>query len=216
TDVPVLPGSSAMRNGQPGSTRFTHSVEIGDWGLATNLQSLISSLQSPTIIALGPLTNVAAALDRDPTLAQRAQVVAMAGKLGAPYPDWNLRCDPLAARRVLASGVPLRMVGMHLTLRTKMRPAQLQRLFGRDDALGRFLGRCVLEWRTRKRRMPFLHDVLTVAAAADPSLITWQPRRVLIGPRGFSLALRTGRPNALVGVGVDIDRFWRMVEGELL
>jgi inosine-uridine nucleoside N-ribohydrolase len=167
-------------------------------------------------VALGPLTNLAAALDRDPGLAGRAQVVAMAGKLGAPYPDWNLRCDPEAARRVLASGVTLRMVGMHLTLRAKMQPHQLRRLWERDDPLARFLGRCVLSWRTWKRRMPFLHDALTVAAAADSSLIAWQPRRVLVGPRGLSLALRAGPPNALVGVDVDIARFWRLLEDALL
>ena len=231
-DVPVFAGSSAMRDGRPGSGRFTHdgmqnaerrmqnaepnapNTAVTDF---LNAQcSMLNSSAQRTIIALGPLTNVAAALDCDPALAGRAQVVAMAGKLGVPYPDWNLRCDPQAARRVLASGVPVRLVGMHLTLRTQMRPEQLRRLFERDDALARFLGRCVLSWRTWKRRMPFLHDALTVAAAVDPSLVAWQPRRVLVEPRGFSLALRRGPPNALVGVGVDIARFWGMVENALL
>ena len=72
--------------------------------IATDLILACSHASAPlTIIALGPLTNIAAALARDPALARRARLVAMAGKLGYPYPDWNLRCDPDAGRRVLAA-----------------------------------------------------------------------------------------------------------------
>src|SRR5215212_1005561 len=107
-----------------------------------NLQSAIdlilacSQASTPlTIIALGPLTNIAAALARDPTLANRARLVAMAGKLGYPYPDWNLRCDPAAARSVLAAGMPITLVGMHVTLRAKMRAEQIRHVFSSLDPL---------------------------------------------------------------------------------
>ena len=238
TGVPVAPGSSTMSDGRPGSARFSQQpvLEIADRRLqiadyeAAAVQSTIYNLQSAidlilactqastplTIIALGPLTNIAAALERDPTLAKRARLVAMAGKLGYPYPDWNLRCDPDAARHVLASGMPITLVGMHVTMRTKMRAEQLQRLFASSDLLGVTLARCVLAWRTWKRRMPILHDALTVAVAADPTLAHLRPRRVYVGWRGFSLATRMAVPNALVCTAVDLRRFHTLLDAQLL
>ncbi len=231
--VPVVPGSSTMSDGRAGSERFSHQPVLGtgDWRLETG-ELPIPSPQSPiatdlilacsyasaplTIIALGPLTNLAAALARDPALARRARLVAMAGKLGYPYPDWNLRCDPDAARRVLASGMPITLVGMHVTLGAKMRAEQLRRLFASHDPLGVTLARCVLAWRTWKRRIPILHDALTVAVAADPTLARLQRRRVFVGWRGFSLATRIAIPNALVCTGVDLERFHALLDARLL
>jgi inosine-uridine nucleoside N-ribohydrolase len=234
-DVPAAPGSSAMSGGLAGSERFSHQplleLATGDLGpeasnspipkpqssIATDLILTCAQAYSPlTIIALGPLTNIAAALDRDPALAGRARLVAMAGKLGYPYPDWNLRCDPAAARRVLASGMPVTLVGMHVTMGAKMRAGQLARLFASRDPLNMTLARCVLAWRTWKRRMPILHDALTVAVAADPTLVRQAPRRVQVGWRGFSLATRLGAPNALVCTAVDIERFHTLLEAQLI
>jgi len=231
-----------MSDGRAGSERFSHQpllgLGTGDWGLgtgiygasnpqpptpnpqppiATELILACSHQASPlTIIALGPLTNIAAALARDPALAQRARLVAMGGKLGYPYPDWNLRCDPAAARRVLASGMPITLVGMHVTIGAKMRASQLQRLFAGRDPLSVALGRCVLAWRTWKRRIPILHDALTVAIAADPTLASLESRRVLVGWRGFSLATRIATPNALVCTHVDQEQFHTLLDTYLL
>ena len=236
TSVPVAPGSSTMSDGRMGSGRFSHQplLEIADFRLQiaddADSQSTIYNLQSAidlilacsqastplTIIALGPLTNIAAALERDPTLANRVRLVAMAGKLGYPYPDWNLRCDPHAARSVLAAGMPITLVGMHVTLGTKMRAEQLQRLFAGPDPLNVTLARCVLAWRTWKRRMPILHDALTVAVAADPTLAHLRPRRVFVGWRGFSLTTRMAIPNALVCTAVDLKRFHALLDAHLL
>jgi inosine-uridine nucleoside N-ribohydrolase len=237
-DIPVAPGSSTMSDGQAGSARFSHQplleienakLRIENAGasdsqfsilysqLSTDLILACSHASTPlTIIALGPLTNIAAALERDPALANRARLVAMAGKLGYPYPDWNLRCDPAAARRVLAAGMPITLVGMHVTLRAKMRVEQIRRLFDGPDQLAVTLARCVLAWRTWKRRMPILHDALTVAIAADPTLAHLRPRRMYVGWRGFSFATRTAIPNALVCTAVDLGRFHTMIDSQLL
>jgi inosine-uridine nucleoside N-ribohydrolase len=237
-DVPVAPGSSVMSDGRPGSGRFSQQPLVGiehaesktkhaamdasqfsmlNSQLSTDLIMACSQGASPlTIIALGPLTNIAAVLARDPTLARRARLVAMAGKLGYPYPDWNLRCDPAAARRVLGSGMPITLVGMHVTMSAKMRASQLRRMFAGRDPLGVVLARCVLAWRTWKRRIPILHDALTVAVAADPTLARLAPRRVVVGWRGFSLAGRFTTPNALVCTGVDPSQFHKLLETYLL
>jgi inosine-uridine nucleoside N-ribohydrolase len=223
-NVPVIAGSSTTLTGQPGSAKFHAWPDCGDGsaGLEESARRHDPGDVPPgrlyggdtlLIIALGPLTNIALALRADPTLAQRARLVMMGGKLGFSYPDWNLRCDPPAARVVLNSGMPVTMVGMHLTLRTKLSPARTQRLFARQhDPLATALARNVFVWRTWKRRMPYLHDVLAVAIAADPILATFEQRRVSIGPWGFSRAERRGPPNALVATDFDRSRYETLLD----
>lgn len=222
-DVPVAAGSATMRGGQPGPAKLSHRPLLADAppapGGASAAELIVACARSArplTIIALGPLTNIAAALDRDPELARRARLVAMAGTLGLPYPDWNLRCDPAAARRVLASGIPTTLVGMHVTMRAKMHPGQLHQLFSSADPLHQVLARCVLAWRTWKRRLPILHDALTVAVAADPTLAQLEPRRVRVGWRGFSLASPSDDGGVLVCRDADIAAYDAMIERCLL
>lgn len=223
-DVPCVPGSSAMSDGQPGPAKLSHRpllagappLSPASPDAARFICDCALRFSPLTIIAIGPLTNIAAALRHDPALARRARLVAMGGKLGLPYPDWNIRCDPQAARAVLASGMPVTLVGMHVTMRCKLRPEQLRRLFAAPRPAAVLLARCVLAWRTWQRRMPILHDPLTVAVAADPSLVSLAARRVQITSRGFSFARRNGKSNALVCTNVALERFHALLEAHLL
>jgi inosine-uridine nucleoside N-ribohydrolase len=227
--IPVVAGSSRMSDGRPGSARLSqasllpgaapagHHEQAQHPEAATALLVRCAREWAPlTIIGLGPLTNIAAALRAEPRLARWARLVAMGGKLGWPYPDWNLRCDPAAARAVLASGMPVTLVGMHVTMGSKLLPAQMRRLLGSSDALARWLGRCVLAWRTWRRRMPILHDALTVAVAADPTIATCEPRRMRVYRAGFSRATRRGPANVLVCTRVDLARFGVLLDRYLL
>lgn len=225
TNVPVAAGSSSTLRGRAGSERCSHcSAALLDLGAntnpapdadATNLILHCSQAAPLTLITLGPLTNIALALQRDPTLAQRARLVAMGGKLGVPYPDWNIRCDPEAVRIVLASGMPIRFVGMHLTMRCKLQPEQMQRLLAGSTPLARLLARCVMLWRTWHRRMPILHDPLTVAVAAEPELVALHKRRVsIIG--GLLTTSRYGQPNASICTNLDLAQFHTMLDRYLL
>lgn len=235
-DLPVVAGSSTMRDGRAGPAKFSHAPLLAHRPAGANrLPSLPDapyhnavdeilqcshSCAPLTLIAIGPLTNIAAALARDPTLATRVRLVAMAGKLGLPYPDWNIRCDPVAARDVLASGITATLVGMHVTMRCKLRPEQVHRLFAaalqNPASLQAVLARCVLAWRSWQRRLPILHDVLAVALAADPTLLRRAPRRVRVAAGGFSFASRRGPPNAFVCTDLDLARFHALIETFLL
>jgi purine nucleosidase len=214
--LPVAAGAWRRADGLPLPTRFSHAPLLARGvpppsqftGDAVELILRCAAEQAPlTIIGLGPMTNLAAALGRDPTLARRAHLIAVGGVLGLPYPDWNLRSDPLAAQQVLASGMRVTLIGLHLTFRCKLWPEQLRRLFASSSPLARALGACVLAWRTWKRRIPMLHDALAVAALAEPGIARLLPHRVAITRRGVMRASRRGPANALVGVGVDLDRF---------
>src|SRR4051794_28732752 len=95
-----------------------------------------------TLVAIGPLTNVAIALERHPELrANLREIVVMGGSTGrgnhAPYAEFNIYVDPEAAARVFESGVPLTMVGLNLTHQALATPDVIQRLLALDTEVAR-------------------------------------------------------------------------------
>ena len=145
------------------------------------------------LVATGPLTNIAAALLRDPGLPRRLKrFVLMGGAFReagnvTPVAEFNIWHDPEAARIVFrAFGVegaaPLVAVGLDVTRKTLLVEADLatlaQRCAGlrRAPALLRFLGDSaryyfeLMEKRYGARRF-VMHDPLAIAAAIDPTFI---------------------------------------------
>jgi purine nucleosidase len=146
-----------------------------------------------TLITLGPLTNLAVALEREPKLPHLAEsLVMMAGSYRspgntAPTSEWNVACDPEAMQAVLSAwaaaegvGRPVAL-GLDVTERAKFLPDHLARLHAAagnpqanpvlrfiDDAL-----RFYMEFHSRYDGFygAFIHDALAVASALDPALL---------------------------------------------
>ena len=78
------------------------------------------------IIAIGPLTNVAAAMSDRPDIAEAvSEIVVMGGAVGVPgnitpHAEFNIHEDPWAANAVFTSGVPVTLVGLDVTHQTFM------------------------------------------------------------------------------------------------
>jgi purine nucleosidase len=187
-----------------------------------------------TLIATGPLTNVATALDRHPELAGRLrEIVLMGGSTGrgnhTPYAEFNVFVDPEAAERVFASGVRVAMVGLNLTHQALATPDVVARLEG----LGTDLGRVVAGWMTFFGSTyddlwglagPPVHDACAVALAIDTSLMRCVDAFVAIETEGdwtrgatvVDLDHRLGRPpNARVALELETARFWKLVIGAI-
>ncbi|MDP9021845.1 MAG: nucleoside hydrolase [Actinomycetota bacterium] len=141
-----------------------------------------------TLVATGPLTNVAAALQLDPALAGRLEQItlmggAVTGGNVTPAAEFNIWADPEAARLVLRSGVPIRMAGLDLTHQAIVGPQELDRLRATGTRVGEI---CVdllsfysarASARTGLAGAP-LHDPCAVAWMIDPSLIEARPMHV--------------------------------------
>jgi inosine-uridine nucleoside N-ribohydrolase len=133
-----------------------------------------------TIIAVGPLTNVASAILLDPELPRKvARFVIMGGGFGVPNKpqELNFGYDPEAARIVVTAGAPTTLVPLDTTLKTALTLDENARLTASSDPLANMLGRTCDPWikfvaATRKRTGCALHDPLAVAVILDPSLVT--------------------------------------------
>jgi inosine-uridine nucleoside N-ribohydrolase len=178
-----------------------------------------------TIITIGAMTNLAVALLRDPSLARRARLVVMGGVAGTPMAEWNILCDPEAARVCFQSGIPLTMVGLDVTLQCRMSREDVEAVGRRGTPASALLERMIDAWAgpgdPATRRTPILHDPLAVAVAFRPELCARQARRVLVETRGeftraFTLASQSEPTNAEVCLGVDAPGFLRLFMERML
>ena len=206
-DIPVYAGCETPRSGGKEFAWFGHEGEgILDAGedldvcpepAAEALPRLFRSVSDLELVAIGPLTNVAAALDADPDLARRiAHLTVMGGHIrrvaygGCDFPhgvDYNLCSDPAAAVRVLSAGVPTRLVTADVTLQVWIGEGDLGAIESLGSPLHRALGRAVRCWtpimnriftglgaRMNADNVAFLHDPLALACAYDESFCTFE------------------------------------------
>ena len=185
-----------------------------------------------TLCAVGPLTNVAIALDRHPGLAARLrEIIVMGGSTGrgnhTPYAEFNIYVDPEAAERVFSSGVPVAMVGLNVTHQAIATPAVVERLVALDTELARVVAGWMTYFASTYEDVfglagPPVHDPCAVALAIDPDLVRCVETFVAIETEGrwtrgatvVDLHGRLGRAaNARVAMELDAERFWDLVIG---
>ncbi|TCW15223.1 inosine-uridine nucleoside N-ribohydrolase [Raoultella sp. BIGb0138] len=165
-----------------------------------------------TLVATGPLTNVAMALQLYPQMVQAVKnIVIMGGAFNVPgyIKDTNFGLDPEAAHAVLTCGAPIALVPMDVTTKTQMRHADLDRLAQRDNALSRYLAQTIRPWISysmQTRNLPgcWIHDVLTIAWLLDPSLATTTEDYLDVSLEGLTrgMTCRYGREALRLDVGI--------------
>lgn len=193
---------------EPPKSTFTHGVDF----LVNALETVndIAPGQKLTLLAIGPLTNVALALAREPGLAERARLVMMGGQgmQGSFGPEWNIICDPEAAAMVFRSGIEVWKVGYDITSQVQLNAYHLQQITCSDNPRVQLLAELLHLWQNGSDRRPFLHDPLA-ALALFTDCIEFEERTLdveLCGSRrGFLTYSPPGQdsPCARVAVGVD-------------
>jgi len=207
SDVPVHAGCEAPLTAGGGFARFGHEGQgilddvhdvrdaIAAEPAVDALRRLFRADEELELVAVGPLTNIAAALERDPGLARRIarltlmggwiRSAAIAGRPLLPAVDYNLCSDAVASQRVLSAGIPTRLVPVDVTVQVWLTEADVEGLERAPAPVPRTLARAVRLWAPIQRHlfaglgtplapdvMAFLHDPLAVACAADESFCT--------------------------------------------
>ncbi len=193
------------------------------------MAGVVAAARPPvTLVATGPLTNVALLLARYPESEQRLEcIVLMGGAIGegnvTPAAESNMWWDPEAAARVFQSPVGKVMVGLDVTYRALMRDEHAERL----AAAGR-AGRLVADLydfysrshRRRGRDGAPIHDACAMAYLIDPTLLQTVECGVMVDTGGELSRGRTNvdrrghmgwRPNCRVGVDIDAERFLELL-----
>ena len=179
-----------------------------------------------TILTLGTLTNVAAALQFDPGLPSMVRLVSMLGAVGVPgnvmtqpgdpTAEWNADADPTAVRRVLEAGFEWTLVPLNATNSTPLTQGLLADLES-DHAAGP--ADLVFELWSRNPYMTgggfYLWDPLASIVARDASVATLRSMRLSVtegdGLDGGRLREDPGGHPATVAVSADRSRFEAML-----
>src|SRR5216683_3038526 len=137
-----------------------------------------------TLITIGPLTNIATALNSDPELASMVRaLVMMGGSLSGgnitPAAEFNVYVDPEAARIVFQSGIPVTMVGLDVTRRTSLTDEHLHTLEAAQNPVSQAaakIGRNAINHNRERGYLvgPNMHDSLAVAGFLDPAILKLQ------------------------------------------
>ena len=220
-------------DGRPRYPEPAHAIEMRS-GPEVILDAADRWRADLTIVALGPLTNLALALQQDPRrLARAGRIVVMGGAIGVPgnvtsAAEFNFYVDPEAAAVVLDAGLPVELIPLDVTRRVVLAHAALtDRLRRCSDLVARFILDFTLHGfafgAEREGGGIVLHDPLAMAVALDPSLVTFEPTCVEVEcegrlTRGMALAdrreipsHRKRAPTCRVAVDVDAERVLRLV-----
>ena len=166
-----------------------------------------------TIVAIGPLTNIAALLKKDPPIAKKInQIVLMGGSIHhgygedpTPVAEYNIAADPPAAHAVFSSGLQILMVPLDVTAMLQLHAAERHRVFTMLSPLTDGLAILYNLWH---QRTPTLFDPMAVAMVVDPSLCQTKPLSVQVDANGFTHVADNQPPNATVGLQTDPAKFF--------
>jgi len=158
----------------------------GRWHAADAIIATIESNPGLVLVTLGPLTNVALALQRNLRIASKVgRCVVMGGAPCCegnvtPAAEYNIWCDPEAARIVMRSGLPIELVGWHLCRgEAVLNPSDIQQVLSFATALAKFAIECNSHAQAAFFKQSGEHgislpDPVAVAVALDPSIVTSQ------------------------------------------
>lgn len=173
-----------------------------------------------TLVAIGPLPNVGAMIDKDPAgFRLLKRVVIMGGSIRtmqdpygvappvAPHPEWNIKNDIASAKKLFNSGVPLVVMPLDSTANLKLHEVARTAIFSHGSMTTNILAGLYYEWSAYTRAAtPTLYDPMTLASMLDPSLCPTIPMHISVDDEGNTREM-PGTPNANVCLHSDDDAF---------
>lgn len=178
-----------------------------------------------TLVATGPLTNIALALRREPRLVRWVRdFVIMGGSAGRGNvnhaAEFNMWADPEAASVVFGAGWTVRMIGLDVTLRALATAAVQEQMRGFGVLGAQLLLPALAQYADvhSVAGAPPVHDVCAVVSVAAPAVFTYTPALVQVETTGrltSGMTVTDFSPsviqNAAVATDIDADRFWEVV-----
>ena len=221
-DIPVCTGAEKPLIGWWDESRIPNSSpDYGEFRgealphAADFIIQMAEKVPELTVVAIGPLTNVGLAIAKAPHIARKIEILMMGGQVNKAHPEWNIVCDPEAARIVFESGVPIRMVGLDVTNRCQFTREEVDQVKAGGNVRSDLLGEMMEIFIKNFGYLPILHDPLAMAPLVWDDLLVFQEKKILIETAGqYTRGLTVdcdwgdGMP-VQVAVDVDVAEFKR-------
>jgi len=228
TDIPVVAGAPTRTTNVMNQRRYGEGGHFARASHPSAVDFILEQIRrypgQITLIAIGPLMNVGALIDKDPaTFLKLKRVVMMGGSIECGYGDlwfctahgpdaeWNIINDIPSAKKLFLSGVPLYVMPLDST-QLKLDEVKRAFLFRQGTPITDALTLLYHEWG---QQTPTLFDPVTVAYILNSKICPVQPMHIRVDDKGFTRA-DPGAPNAQVCMRSDADAFFRLQIGRLV
>jgi purine nucleosidase len=228
-EIPVAAGAPTSPKGTFTQRRYAENNRFAKPSHPDAVAFLLDQIRrNPgqiTLLAIGPLMNVGAAIDKDPaTFRKLKRVIMMGGSIKRGYgdfgfgpppppaPEWNILNDIGSAQKLFAAGVPLFVMPLDAT-QLKLDEVKRAFLFSQGTPLTDALTILYHQWG---QQTPTLFDPMTIAFLINPALCPVQPIHIRVDDKGFTRpdpgpANAPNPPNAQVCLDSKPDAFFRFL-----
>jgi len=222
--VPVAVGSERAGavdvNQAPWADGFADLATIQQPAAEFLVETITSRPGEVTLICVGPYTNLADALDLEPSLMDQVKrVIVMGGCLGLPdgatperYPEYNAKSDVVATQKLFSAAAGLTLVSLDVTRSVQLSEPNRRLLADADRLLPRALAELYEHWPATT---PTLHDPLAVGMAVSDHFCQTETMTVTVDDDGSTRRSDEGTPMT-VCTAVDSDAFVSFFVSRLL
>ena len=178
-----------------------------------------------TIISVGPVTNLADAIDQGPRAWKLVkEVYSMFGSFDLGYnsnpipsAEWNVYADIPSAQKFIASGVPITLAGLDVTTMVKFEQGRRQQLLLRNSPLTNALCALYSLWSLDSPgRDPILYDPVAVVMSFNDKFVSKRQVHVRVTDKGYTIVDESKKPNCNIGVNIRADDFLDWLTSRLL
>ena len=178
-----------------------------------------------TVISVGPVTNLADVIDKDPEAWKLVrEVYSMFGSFyigygGDPVPsaEWNVAADIPAAQKFMTSGAPITLAGLDVTTLVKFSAERRQQLLDRHSPLTDAICALYSLWSMDSPgRDPVLFDPVAVTMAFSDEFVSLRRANVRVTDEGYTVVDESRPPNCRIGMHIDREKFIAWLTRRLL
>ena len=208
-DVPVGVGLDVKPTGDGPQTGWLKDYDLASYpgkvhkdGVQAIIDTIMQSPEPITLIAIGPLPNIAVALEREPRIAQRARFVGMYGSVRVGYggnktpaPEWNVKADPKACQKVFTAAWPMTITPLDTCGLITLDGARYARVRDAKDPVAAAIVANYRAWSTHKdtkntsaeRHSSTLFDTVAVYLAISQDLCTMETLGIRVTDQGMTV-----------------------------
>ncbi len=195
--------------------------EVHQDGIEALIDTIMQAPQPVTLIAIGPVPNLAEALRREPRIARRARLVAMGGSIERQYddkpgrcPEWNVRADPASARAVYEADWDVRLAPLDTAGIVRLADQDYARVRDSNNVIAKTVIECYRAW-ARSVSSPVdpdsassvLFDTVAVYLAFDGKLCEMRDLQICVTDQGFTEPRPDGKLIQAAMAWKDLDAF---------
>lgn len=184
-----------------------------------------------TIVATGPLTNIALSLRCEPKIIDHIEeIVLMGGSIDngnvSPAAEFNILCDPEACDIIMKSNIKVKMIGLNVTRKVLVLPKIIDRMKKINNKASNLFVK-LMEVFNENQQKTFgleagpLHDPVTIVSLIDENVVKFQKMNVTIDLSHGESYGRTNcdvfdflkkEKNCYVAIDIDVEKYWNIIE----